>query len=177
VTVPQQYGRKTIVADFLELTSVPGVVPDIISALREEAYSGGGVIRRVEATRPKIGRDLQRHAVHATVTALGGMLLWAAFRLGFDGTVAAVFRDVVTAGFFSPFDREILSFALVAGVLVLLYSRVLVAVPASVVVAECGERGSAGDGKRPAKTGRRGSDTAGGDPHQGRRRERGLYYV
>lgn len=105
ITMPQHNARKSIVQDFLHLTSVPGAVPDIISALREEAYPGDGAIRRADATGPMIGRDLQRHAVHATCAALGGMLLWFAFRLGW--MVVAVFRDVVTARFFSPLDREI----------------------------------------------------------------------
>ncbi len=100
-----------IVKDFSELTSVPGVVPDIISALREETYLGDFAIRRVEVVGPKIGRDLQWQAVEATLAALGGMLLYIAFRFEWIygvAAVVAVFHDVlITVGFFSLFDREI----------------------------------------------------------------------
>jgi preprotein translocase subunit SecF len=100
-----------IVKDFSELTSVPGVVPDIISALREETYLGDFAIRRVEVVGPKIGRDLQWQAVQATLAALGGMLLYIAFRFEWIygvAAVVAVFHDVlITVGFFSLFDREI----------------------------------------------------------------------
>ena len=103
--------RAGIVKDFSELTSVPGVVPDIISALREEAYLGDFAIRRVEVVGPKIGRDLQWQAVQATLAALGGMLLYIAFRFEWIygvAAVVAVFHDVlITVGFFSLFDREI----------------------------------------------------------------------
>ncbi len=103
--------RSGIVKDFSELTSVPGVVPDIISALREEAYLGDFAIRRVEVVGPKIGRDLQWQAVQATLAALGGMLLYIAFRFEWIygvAAVVAVFHDVfITVGFFSLFDREI----------------------------------------------------------------------
>ena len=103
--------RGGIVKDFSELTSVPGVVPDIISALREEAYLGDFAIRRMEVVGPKIGRDLQWQAVQATLAALGGMLVYIAFRFEWIygvAAVVAVFHDVlITVGFFSLFDREI----------------------------------------------------------------------
>jgi preprotein translocase subunit SecF len=103
--------RTGLVKDFSELTSVPGVVPDIISALREEAYLGDFALRGVEAVGPKIGRDLQWQAVQATFAALGGMLLYIAFRFEWIygvAAVVAVFHDVlITVGFFSLFDREI----------------------------------------------------------------------
>jgi preprotein translocase subunit SecF len=100
-----------MVKDFSELTSVPGVVPDIISALREETYLADFAIRGVEVVGPKIGRDLQWQAVQATLAALGGMLLYIAFRFEWIygvAAVVAVFHDVlITVGFFSLFDREI----------------------------------------------------------------------
>ena len=103
--------RSGLVTDLSDLTSVPGVNPDIISALRDEAYLGAFAIRGGGYVGPKIGRDLQLQAVKATLFALGGMLLYIAFRFewiyGF-AAVAAVFHDVlITLGFFSLFDREI----------------------------------------------------------------------
>jgi preprotein translocase subunit SecF len=103
--------RSGIVEDFSELTSVPGVVPDIISALREETYLGDFAIRRLEVVGPKIGQDLQWQAVEATLAALGGMLVYIALRFEWIygvAAVVAVFHDVlITVGFFSLFDREI----------------------------------------------------------------------
>jgi preprotein translocase subunit SecF len=103
--------RTGLVKDFSELTSVPGVVPVIISALREEIYLGDFAIRGVEVVGPKIGRDLQWQAVQATLAALGGMLLYIAFRFEWIygvAAVVAVFHDVfITVGFFSLFGREI----------------------------------------------------------------------
>ena len=65
----------------------------------------------MEVVGPKVGRDLQGQALNATLAALGGMLVYIAFRFewiyGF-AAVAAVFHDVlITVGIFSLFNREI----------------------------------------------------------------------
>ncbi len=105
---PPQSG---LVKEFSEVTSVPGVNPDIIAALQEEAYLGAFAIRGGGSVGPKIGADLQWQAFKATLFALGGMLLYIAFRFEWIygiAAVAAVFHDVlITVGFFSLFDREI----------------------------------------------------------------------
>lgn len=103
--------QSGLVADFSQLTSVEGVNPDIISALQEEAYPGAFAIRGGGYVGPKIGKDLQWQAIKATLFALGGMLVYIAFRFEWIygvAAVAAVFHDVlITLGFFSIFDREI----------------------------------------------------------------------
>ena len=105
---PPQSG---LVNDFSEVASVPGVNPDIMSALQEEAYLGSFAIRGGGYVGPKIGKDLQWQAIKATLFALGGMLVYIAFRFEWIygvAAVAAVFHDVlITLGFFSVFDREI----------------------------------------------------------------------
>ena len=100
-----------LIKDFSVLTSVEGATPDIMSALQGETYLGAFAIRGVEVVGPKVGRDLQLQALRATLFALGGMLVYIAFRFewiyGF-AAVVAVFHDVlVTVGFFSLFGREI----------------------------------------------------------------------
>ncbi len=100
-----------LIKDFSALASVEGATPAIISALEEETYLGEFAIRGVEVVGPKVGRDLQLQALRATLFALGGMLVYIAFRFewiyGF-AAVIAVFHDVlVTVGFFSLFGREI----------------------------------------------------------------------
>lgn len=103
--------RAGLVREFGELASVPGANPDIMSALQAETYLGAFAIRGVNVVGPKVGRDLQWQAFSATMWALGGMLLYIAFRFEWIygvAAVAAVFHDVlITIGFFSIFDREI----------------------------------------------------------------------
>ena len=106
-----QAPHSGLVRDFSLITSVPGVNPDVITALPEATYLGGYAIRGLGAVGPKIGADLQLQARNATLAALGGMLLYIAFRFEWVygvAAVVAVFHDVlVTLGFLSFFDREI----------------------------------------------------------------------
>ena len=103
--------QSGLVTDFSLLTSVPGVNADIISALEQEAYLGAFTIRGGGYVGPKIGADLQWQAVKATLFALGGMLLYIAFRFewiyGIAAVVAVLHDVLITVGFFSIFDREI----------------------------------------------------------------------
>jgi len=100
-----------LVKDFSDSGLQAVATPDIMSALQDEAYLGAFAVRGVEVVGPKVGRDLQGQALNATLAALGGMLVYIAFRFewiyGF-AAVAAVFHDVlITVGMFSLFDREI----------------------------------------------------------------------
>jgi preprotein translocase subunit SecF len=103
--------QSGLVTDFSQLTSVADVDPDILSALQEEAFLGAFAIRGGGYVGPKIGKELQWQAAQATFFALGGMLVYIAFRFEWIygvAAVAAVFHDVlITLGFFSIFDREI----------------------------------------------------------------------
>jgi preprotein translocase subunit SecF len=103
--------QSGLITDFSQLASVEGVNSDIISALQEEAYPGAFAIRGGGYVGPKIGKDLQWQAIKATLFALGGMLVYIAFRFEWIygvAAVAAVFHDVlITLGFFSIFNREI----------------------------------------------------------------------
>jgi preprotein translocase subunit SecF len=100
-----------LLKDFSQASSVQGVTPDIMSGLQAETYLGEFAIRGVEVVGPKVGKDLQWEALKATMAALGGMLIYIAFRFEWIYGVAAVlavFHDViVTVGFFSLFNREI----------------------------------------------------------------------
>jgi preprotein translocase subunit SecF len=111
VAVRDDPPHSGLIKEFSETASVPGVNPDIISALQEETYLGEFTIRGVEVVGPKVGGDLQWQAIKATLFALGAMLIYIAFRFEWVYGVAAViavFHDVfVTVGFFSIFNREI----------------------------------------------------------------------
>jgi preprotein translocase subunit SecF len=103
--------RSGLVRNFDELSGVPGVTPAVISVLKRECSLAPFSIRRVEIVGPKVGADLRRQAILATLYALGGMLVYIAFRFEWIYGVAAVlavFHDVViTVGLFSIFDKEI----------------------------------------------------------------------
>src|SRR5437867_1788235 len=111
-----------------EIQEVPGtneVLVDFQGAKEEDASAGRSVIinalnkgsekfevRSATSIGPKVGDDLKRQAVLATLYALGGMLIYIGFR--FDSwiygaaAVFAAFHDtLVTLGLFSIFNREI----------------------------------------------------------------------
>ena len=112
-----------------ELQEVPGtndVLIDFQGAKAEEDASAGRSViinalnkgpdkfevRSATSIGPKVGDDLKRQAVLATLYALGGMLIYIGFR--FDSwiygaaAVFAAFHDtLLTLGLFSLFNREI----------------------------------------------------------------------
>jgi len=101
------------------------VIIDFQGAKAEDASAGRAIIvnalnkgfpeqfQILSATSigPKVGNDLKRQAVFATLYALGGMLIYIAFRFEWiygAAAVFAVFHDtLVTLGLFSIFNREI----------------------------------------------------------------------
>ncbi len=114
--------RSGLLSSFDQLSGVAGVTPVILNVLKQECYLSSFVIRQVEVVGPKVGGDLRRQAVLVTLAALGGMLIYIAFRFEWIYGVAAViavFHDtVITVGFFSLFDKEI-SLNVVAALLTL----------------------------------------------------------
>src|SRR5262245_47879488 len=82
----------------------------IIGAL-DKGFKGQFDILSATSIGPKVGDDLKRQAVFATLYALGGILVYIAFRFEWiygAAAVFAVFHDtLVTLGLFSIFNREI----------------------------------------------------------------------
>ncbi len=111
-----------IVTSFDELKSAPGVTPQVVNALASGFSLGNFTIRNVEIVGPKVGAQLRRQAVLATLYALLGMLVYIAFRFEWiygAAAVIAVFHDVlITLGFFSLFHYEI-SLTVIAALLTL----------------------------------------------------------
>ncbi len=105
-----------------ELASVPGVTPQILNVLKQQAYADTVAIVGTEVVGPKIGAELQRKAFLAVLYALGGMLVYIAFRFEWiygAAAVIAVFHDtIITIGLFSLFNKEI-SLTVVAALLTL----------------------------------------------------------
>ena len=114
--------RSGLIAHLDDLSRVPGVTPQILAVLKQETYPAPFVIRQTEVVGPKIGADLQRQAVLAVLYALGGMLVYIAFRFEWIyglAAVIAVFHDtIITIGLFSLFNKEI-SLTVVAALLTL----------------------------------------------------------
>jgi len=94
----------------------------VISTLSSDYSLSDFAIRDAEIVGPRVGSQLRRQALWATLYALGGMLVYIAFRFEWvDGAAAviAVFHDVlITLGFFSLFHYEI-SLTVIAALLTL----------------------------------------------------------
>ena len=103
--------RSGLITNFAQLSAVPGVTPGVIKTLEQECYLTPFSVRDVEIVGPKVGADLRQRAIWATLAALGGMLIYIAFRFEWIygvAAVVAVFHDtIITIGFFSLFNKEI----------------------------------------------------------------------
>jgi preprotein translocase subunit SecF len=105
-----------------DLRSVPGVTPKVLDVLKQQTYADSLAVVATEVVGPRIGAELQRKAVLAVLYALGGMLVYIAFRFEWiygAAAVIAVFHDtIITIGLFSLFNKEI-SLTVVAALLTL----------------------------------------------------------
>ncbi|HUA21316.1 MAG TPA: protein translocase subunit SecF [Bryobacteraceae bacterium] len=105
-----------------DLRSVQGVTPQVLNVIRQQCYADTVAVVGTEVVGPKIGAELQRKAILAVLYALGGMLVYIAFRFEWiygAAAVIAVFHDtIITLGFFSLFNKEI-SLTVVAALLTL----------------------------------------------------------
>ncbi len=103
--------KSGLISNFNELASVPGVNAQVINTLKQECYLAPFAVKSVTVIGPKVGGELRKQAVLATLYALGGMLVYIAFRFEWIYGVAAViavFHDtIITIGLFSIFNREI----------------------------------------------------------------------
>src|SRR5260370_11396567 len=92
------------------------------TAVKDSYALGPFAIRNVEVVGPKVGAELCTQAILVTLWALGGMLVYIAFRFEWvygAAAVLAVFHDVlITLGFFSLLHFEI-SLTVIAALLTL----------------------------------------------------------
>jgi preprotein translocase subunit SecF len=111
-----------LVTNFSELSNVPGVTPAVINALQSDYSLNDFTIRDAEIVGPRVGSQLRRQALFATLYALLGMLVYIALRFEWvygAAAVIAVFHDVlITLGLFSLFHYEI-SLTVIAALLTL----------------------------------------------------------
>ena len=94
-----------------ELAKIPGVDQKVMAGLKQETGLGNFNLRSVELVGPRAGQELRRQAVLATLCALGGMLIYVAFRFklvsGAAAVIATVHDVLITLGLFSLTGREI----------------------------------------------------------------------
>jgi preprotein translocase subunit SecF len=111
-----------VITNFDELKNVDGATPAVLNALSSGFSLGQFAVRDVEIVGPKVGSQLRRQALLATLYALLGMLVYIAIRFEWvygAAAVIAVFHDVlITLGFFSLFHYEI-SLTVIAALLTL----------------------------------------------------------
>ena len=111
-----------VLTDLSQLNGVGGADARAVASLRQGFYLGPFAIRNVEIVGPKVGAQLRRQAILATLYALAGMLVYIAFRFEWvygAAAVIAVFHDVlITLGIFSLFHFEI-SLTVIAALLTL----------------------------------------------------------
>ena len=112
-----------LLRSFDQLSGVSGVTPQIIAALKKTCALGPfTILSGPDVVGPKIGADLQRQAIEATLYALAGMLVYIWFRFEWiygAAAVIAVFHDtLITIGLFSLTNKEI-SLTVVAALLTL----------------------------------------------------------
>jgi len=111
-----------ILTNFDDLSKVDGATPAVFSAVKSSYALGPFAIRGVEVVGPKVGAELRTQAILVTLYALGGMLVYIAFRFEWvygAAAVLAVFHDVlITLGFFSLLRFEI-SLTVIAALLTL----------------------------------------------------------
>jgi preprotein translocase subunit SecF len=111
-----------LLTDFGRLSGVSGMTPRILETLKQETYLAPYHENSIEMVGPKVGGELRRKAVLATLYALGGMLAYIAFRFEWIyglGAVIACFHDtIITIGLFSLFNKEI-SMTVIAALLTL----------------------------------------------------------
>ena len=83
----------------------------VLAAIKQECGLGTFNLRSVEIVGPRAGAELRQRAVLATLCALGGMLIYIAFRFqwiaGTAAVIATVHDVIITLGLFSLTDREI----------------------------------------------------------------------
>jgi len=114
--------RSGLVSSFDELSGIPGVTPAVIRTLKQECYLAPFNVKSVDIVGPKAGAELRSQAIRATLLALGGMLVYIAFRFewiyGVAAVVAAFHDTIITIGLFSIFNKEI-SLTVIAALLTL----------------------------------------------------------
>jgi preprotein translocase subunit SecF len=99
------------------------VPPQVVSALKEGAFTSKFGVRSVQIVGPQVGAQLRKQAALATAYSLAGMLVYLGFRFEWIygvAAVVAVFHDtLITIGAFSLTKQE-LTLTVIAAILTLI---------------------------------------------------------
>jgi len=111
-----------LLASLDDLKAVSGVTPQVLNVIKQECYASTFSIRSEDVVGPRVGAELRAKAILAVLYALGGMLVYIAFRFewiyGFAAVIAVFHDTIITIGLFSLFNKEI-SLTVVAALLTL----------------------------------------------------------
>jgi len=111
-----------VLTSFDDLSKVDGVTAPVLAAVKNSYALGFFTVRGGAVVGPKVGAELRKQAIFVTLYALGGMLVYIAFRFEWvygAAAVLAVFHDVlITLGLFSLLHFEI-SLTVIAALLTL----------------------------------------------------------
>jgi preprotein translocase subunit SecF len=95
-----------------DLRGVAGLTPQVLAVLNQECYTAPyTALRQTEFVGPRVGADLTRQAINATLLALAGMLVYIWFRFewiyGVGAVLACLHDTIITIGIFSLLNKEI----------------------------------------------------------------------
>jgi len=101
-----------VITNFDQLRGANGLTPQVQTVLNQECYLAPySALRKIEIVGPKVGEELRRQAVNATLLALAGMLVYIWFRFewiyGVGAVIACLHDTIITIGLFSLFGKEI----------------------------------------------------------------------
>jgi preprotein translocase subunit SecF len=80
-----------VLTNFDDLSKVDGVTAPLLAAVKASYALGPFAIRDVEIVGPKVGAELRQQAIYVTLYALGGMLVYIAFRFQGGASVGQLF--------------------------------------------------------------------------------------
>jgi preprotein translocase subunit SecD len=115
--------KNGLISNLDELTKVSGINEKVLTTIKQECGLGTFNLRSVEIVGPRAGQRLRQQALMATLYALGGMLVYIAFRFqwiaGTAAIIATIHDVVITLGLFSLTNREI-NLTIIAALLTLI---------------------------------------------------------
>lgn len=103
-------GEEYVVRMELPEEGTEKIQTQIINALEQRIGKGGVEVRGIEVVGPKVGKDLRRHAVWATIISLSLLLMYMAYRftwtMGLGAVLCLVHDLIIIYGFFVWTGKE-----------------------------------------------------------------------
>jgi preprotein translocase subunit SecF len=101
-----------VITNFDQLRGANGLTAQVLTVLNQECYLAPYTAQRnIEIVGPKVGDELRKQAINATLLALAGMLVYIWFRFewiyGVGAVIACLHDTIITIGLFSLFGKEV----------------------------------------------------------------------